>query len=245
MSAVLSAPTSGISERDLVSLGLSAVALVLFLMAGQIQLSADTEILSTPITLTTEVAPPEPKKQATAEPQKPEPQKAEPKPAQAAPTAQKVESKTLQAAATSQQAVAEKVTQVDNSASTVAPSQPSRPSQAPAAAPSFASPDVKRVDVNGEFENVIRSLIEASKRYPTGREASLQKPQGVVVACVVLQRNGELQEMKVQKSSTYPILDNAAKRLLANLQYPPMPPDTFPGQASHSFCVNLDYKTPA
>jgi len=245
MSAVMSAPTSGISERDLVSLGLSAAALVLFLMAGQIQLSPDTEILSTPITVTTEVAPPEPKKQATAEPQKPEPQKAEPKSTQATPTTQKTESKTVQATPTSQPGVAEKVTPVDDSASTVAPSQPSRPSQAPAAAPSFATPDVKRVDVNGEFENVIRSLIEASKRYPTGREASLQKPQGVVVACVVLKRDGGLEEMKVQKSSTYPILDNAAKRLLANLQYPPMPPDIFPGQASHSFCVNLDYKTPA
>jgi TonB family protein len=73
----------------------------------------------------------------------------------------------------------------------------------------------------------------------------LQKPQGVVVACVLLQRDGSLQEMKVQKSSTYPILDNAAKRLLSNLQYPPMPEDIFPGRASHSFCVNLDYKVPA
>jgi len=230
MSAVMSAPHSAISERDLVSFGLAAVALVLVLLAGEVQLASDTETLSTPISLTTELPPPEPKKQAAAEPQKPEPQKPEPKTAQATPT--------------TQQPVTEKVSTVDDNATTPAPSVPVRPIQA-AATPAVAAPEVKRVDIDSGFENSIRSLIEASKRYPTGREASLQKPQGVVVACVVLKRDGSLQEMKVQKSSTYPILDNAAKRLLANLQYPAMPPDIFPEQISHTFCVNLDYKAPA
>jgi len=230
MSAVLSAPSSAISERDQVSLGLSAVLLALVLIGGQIQLSPETEILTSTISVTTDVAPPEQKKQPAAEPKPPEPKPPEPKTTQATPTTKDV--------------VTEKITKADDSANTSAPSPPARPSQA-AATPAVASPETNRVDLDRDFENKIRSVIEASKRYPTGREASLQKPQGVVVACVVLQRDGSLQDMKIQKSSTYPILDNAAKRLLANLQYPPIPTDIFPGQASHAFCVNLDYKVPA
>jgi protein TonB len=225
MSAVLSAPNIAISERDQVSLGLSAVLLALVLIGGQIQLSPETEILTSTISVTTEVVAPEQKKQPAAEPKTPEP-------------------KTTQATPTTKDVVTEKITKVDDSANTTAPSAPARPSQA-TATPAVASPETNRVDLDKDFENKIRSVIEASKRYPTGREASLQKPQGVVEACVVLQRDGSLQEMKVQKSSTYPILDNAAKRLLANLQYPPIPTDIFPGQASHAFCVNLDYKVPA
>jgi protein TonB len=193
-------------------------------MAGQIRLSPDTEILASTIILTTDVAQPDQKKQPTVEPQKNEQKN--------------------QATPTTKVAVTEKVTKVDNSESATLPSAPSRTIQS-AAAPALASSEVNRVDADRDFENKIRFLIEASKRYPTGREASLQKPQGVVVTCVTLQRDGNLQEMKIQKSSTYPILDNAAKRLLANLQYPPMPQDIFSGQASHSFCVNLDYKVPA
>jgi len=224
MALAQSLPLNAFSERDQVSLGLAAVAVALVLMAGQIRLSPDTEILPSTINLTTDVVQPEQIKQPTVEQQKKE-QKS-------------------QATPTSKAAVTEKVTKVDDSESTATQSAPSRPIQA-AAAPALASPEVNRVDADRDFENKIRFLIEGSKRYPTGREASLQKPQGVVVACVTLQRDGNLQEMKIQKSSTYPILDNAAKRLLANLQYPPMPQDIFSGHASHSFCVNLDYKVPA
>jgi protein TonB len=226
MSTALLTPLSAISERDLVSLGLAAAAVVLVLMAGQIRLSSETELLPPTITVTTVAAPQEQIKQPVAEPQKSEPK------SQAMPSP------------ITKSNVTEKLSSVDDSANTPAPSAPSRPSQS-AASPAVPSPELRRVDLDRDFENKIRFVIEASKRYPTGREASLQKPQGVVVACVVLQRDGSLQDMKIQKSSTYPILDNAAKRLLANLQYPPIPTDIFPGQASHAFCVNLDYKVPA
>lgn len=226
MSTALLTPLSAMSERDLVSLGLAAAAVVLVLMAGQIRLSSEAELLPPTITVTTVAAPPEQKKQPVAEPQKPKP------------ITQATPSPIIKSTVT------EKVSAVDDSANTPAPSAPSRPSQS-VASPAVPSPELRRVDLDSDFENKIRSVIESAKRYPTGREASLQKPQGVVVACVVLQRDGSLQDMKVQKSSTYPILDNAAKRLLANLQYPAMPADIFPGQANHAFCVNLDYKVPA
>lgn len=223
MAAVLFASRISISERDQVSLGLSALVMGAVLLAGQIQLSSESETLASVIILNTEVVLPEHKAQSAAEPQK-------------------TEAKT-QATSKPKESLTQTVSKVDDISESAVTSANVRTSHS-VVAPAVASHEINRADSDKEFENKIRSVIESSKRYPTGREASLQKPQGVVVACVVLLRDGTLQEMKIQRSSTYPILDNAAKRLLANLQYPPMPQDIFPGQATHFFCVNLDYKVP-
>jgi protein TonB len=223
MAAFLFAPQSAISERDQVSLCLSALVMGAVWLAGQIQLSSDTETLTSVISLNTEVDLPEQKAQSTTEPQK-------------------TQAKT-QTTSTPKDSLSQTVSKVDDSSESAVTGANVRVNHS-AVTPAVASHEINRVDSDKEFENKIRSVIESSKRYPTGREASLQKPQGVVVACVVLLRDGTLQEMKIQRSSTYPILDNAAKRLLANLQYPPMPQDIYQGQANHSFCVNLDYKVP-
>lgn len=221
MSAVLCLYSGAISQRDLVSLGFAALCLLLALFVGNIRPAPDDDLLISSMSLTTDVV-----REKKNNPPQPQP-KSEPKTSQPQPLAK--------------DALAEKVSKVEDNTSATSTQTSGKASATPAA----VSTDAKRADLDGDFEHKIRNLIESAKRYPTSREASLQKPQGVVVACVLLQRDGSLQEMKVQKSSTYPILDNAAKRLLSNLQYPPMPEDIFPGRASHSFCVSLDYKVPA
>lgn len=226
MSAAFPLYTGAISQRDLVSLGFAALCLLLALLIGSIRPAPEEEMLTSSMNLTADVVREENNNPPQSQP------KSEPKTSPTMPT--------------TKDALAEKVNKVDeNTGSTSASEAARQTSGKTSAAPAATSTDAKRADLDSDFEHKIRHLIESAKRYPTGREASLQKPQGVVVACVLLQRDGSLQEMKVQKSSTYPILDNAAKRLLSNLQYPPMPEDIFPGRASHSFCVNLDYKVPA
>lgn len=223
MSAVLPLYTGAISQRDLVSLGFAALCLLLALF---IRPAPEEEMFTSSVNLTADVVREEKNNQPQPQP------KSEPKTSPTMPT--------------TKDALAEKVNKVEENTSSTSASEAARQTSGKtSAAPAATSADAKRADLDSDFEHKIRHLIESAKRYPTGREASLQKPQGVVVACVLLQRDGSLQEMKVQKSSTYPILDNAAKRLLSNLQYPPIPEDIFPGRASHSFCVNLDYKVPA
>jgi protein TonB len=224
VSAVLYPHAGVISTRDLVSFGMAALFLLLALGVGKIRTAPDEDVVTSSMSLTTEPVR-EQKNNSTPEQLKSEP-------------------KTAQIKSPSKEVVTEKINKVEDSTSSVASSDASKQT-AVKASPATPSADVKKADLDTEFEHKIRQLIEASKRYPTGREASQQKPQGVVVGCVLLQRDGSLQEMKIQKSSTYPLLDNAAKRLLSNLQYPAMPEDIFPGRANHSFCVNLDYKIPA
>lgn len=228
MSAVWSASTLDSGLRDQVSLGMAAVLVVLVFMLGQIRLDAALKIDDNTMVIEPlpELPPPPQPPQVTTPPtQQPTPLR----------RVEKIY----------QEAVSELAKHESVYAPPTAPQEVSKPEPVKATLPTTDMVERKRNDVDPQFESVIRQLIESSKRYPTGREASLQKPQGVVTACVVLKRDGHLQEVQIQQSSTYPLLDSAAKRQLASLQYPPMPESSFVGSAQHSFCVKLDYKFPS
>lgn len=87
----------------------------------------------------------------------------------------------------------------------------------------------------------VRSLLNANKRYPTGREASLQRPSGKAVVWFVLNRNGTLQEAGIEGSSNSILLDNAALSTVRRTSYTPWPEGSWPGQTQHRFTVTLDF----
>lgn len=227
MSAVWPAPALDSGLRDQVSLGMAAGLVLMVFLLGQIQLVSPLKIEDSTLVIEPlpDVPPPPPPPQVTA-------------PAPQQPTPLRRVEKMIQ------EAVSEVVSRETVSAPPTPPQEVSKPEPVKATTPTTEPVERKRSDADPQFESVIRQLIESSKRYPTGREASLQKPQGVVTACVVLKRDGHLQEVQIQQSSTYPLLDNAARRQLSSLQYPPMPESSFVGSAQHSFCVKLDYKFP-
>lgn len=227
MSAVWSASTLDFGLRDQVSLGMAAVLVVLVFMLGQIQLDSPFKIDDS--TMVIEPLPESP-------PPPPPPQVTTPVTQQQTPLRrfEKI----------IQESVSELATHEPISAPPTPSQEVSKPEPVKASMPTTDMVERKRNDADPKFESVIRQLIESTKRYPTGREASLQKPQGVVTACVVLKRDGHLQDLQIQQSSTYPLLDNAAKRQLSSIQYPPMPDTSFAGSPQQTFCVKLDYKFP-
>ena len=87
----------------------------------------------------------------------------------------------------------------------------------------------------------VRALLNANKRYPTGREASLQRPSGKAVVWFVLNRNGTLQEAGIDGSSNSILLDNAALSTVRRTSYTPWPEGSWPGQSHHRFTVTLDF----
>ena len=93
---------------------------------------------------------------------------------------------------------------------------------------------------NGYVVNV-RALLNTNKRYPTGREASLQRPSGKAVVWFVLNRNGTLQEAGIESSSNSILLDNAALSTVRRTSYTPWPEGSWPGQTQHRFTVTLDF----
>ena len=87
----------------------------------------------------------------------------------------------------------------------------------------------------------LRSYLESVKRYPTSREARLQRPVGRVRLWLDVARDGTLRDAGIERSSDSMILDAAALSTVRQGRYPPFPPESFAGKSGNRFTVNLDY----
>jgi protein TonB len=156
-----------------------------------------------------------------------------------------------------------KMLAMPNAAITPAPIEPARevtaaaesprPTPTPTPAPSFPTatpvqeapkmavqPPVS-VSLENNYIVSVRATLNANKRYPTGREASLQRPSGKVKLWFVLTRNGALQDAGIDESSNSIILDNAALSTLRRTTYAPWPEGSWASQSQHKFTVTLDF----
>lgn len=119
---------------------------------------------------------------------------------------------------------------------------PSVPTVAPAQEPPKIAPQPPAsVSLENNYIASVRATLNANKRYPTGREASLQRPSGKVKLWFVLARNGALQDSGIDESSNSIILDNAALSTLRRTTYAPWPEGSWASQAQHKFTVTLDF----
>ncbi|PRC94685.1 TonB family protein [Solimicrobium silvestre] len=87
----------------------------------------------------------------------------------------------------------------------------------------------------------LRAHLNSIKRYPTGREASQQKPQGKVKVWFVLSRNGAVVEQGIEESSNSMLLDDAAKKTINRSSFTAFPESSWAGEATHKFSAELDF----
>ena len=119
---------------------------------------------------------------------------------------------------------------------------PSLPTATPVQeAPKMAPQPTISVSLENNDIVSVRATLNANKRYPTGREASLQRPSGKVKLWFVLARNGALQDAGIDESSNSIILDNAALSTLRRTTYAPWPEGSWASQSQHKFTVTLDF----
>ena len=119
---------------------------------------------------------------------------------------------------------------------------PSLPTATPVQeAPKMAVQPPVSVSLENNYIVSVRATLNANKRYPTGREASLQRPSGKVKLWFVLTRNGALQDAGIDESSNSIILDNAALATLRRTTYAPWPEGSWASQSQHKFTVTLDF----
>ena len=119
---------------------------------------------------------------------------------------------------------------------------PSLPTASPVQeAPKIAAQPPISVSLENNYIVSVRAILNANKRYPTGREASLQRPSGKVKLWFVLARNGALQDAGIDESSNSIILDNAALSTLRRTTYAPWPEGSWTSQSQHKFTVTLDF----
>jgi protein TonB len=117
------------------------------------------------------------------------------------------------------------------------PAPASAPTQSQVAAPSVQS-------LESQYVRQIQAMLNATKRYPTGRQASLERPVGKVRILFVLNRSGGLVSAQVQVSSNSNMLDDAALSAVRRATYPAFVGDLWRGQNTHEFSVDIDFVPP-
>jgi protein TonB len=139
---------------------------------------------------------------------------------------------------------------------TPAPAAPATVAPQPVAAPVVATPPPVAAapapkpappvsaGIEAEYVGRVRALLNAGKRYPTGREASMQRPQGKVRVWFTLARDGALLDSGIQDSSNSLLLDNAALATVRRAAFAAFAPEAWAGQAQHKFSAELEFVTP-
>jgi len=88
----------------------------------------------------------------------------------------------------------------------------------------------------------VRAILNANKRYPTGREASLTRPAGTVRVWIVINRQGEVVDTGIEKSSHSMLLDRTARSTVRRSTFPPFPADAWIGADTRRFTVDMNYQ---
>jgi protein TonB len=104
-----------------------------------------------------------------------------------------------------------------------------------------AQPHPVNANADATYVAKVRSYLFSIKRYPTSREARLQRPVGQVELWFVLERNGRMMDAGIEHSSHSLILDSAALSTVRGGSYPSFPEEVWAGETSHRFTVVLEY----
>lgn len=99
--------------------------------------------------------------------------------------------------------------------------------------------------MENEYASQVRAMLNSTKRYPTGRAASQQRPQGKVKVWFTLARGGALLDAGILESSNSNLLDDAAIATVRRGVFPPFPANTWVDQALHKFSADMAFSPPS
>ncbi|MCG8709627.1 energy transducer TonB [Brenneria sp. 4F2] len=119
------------------------------------------------------------------------------------------------------------------------------PSSKPVAAPTpaIAPPKVNAQALENGYIQALRGQIEQLKRYPTGRQASLERPEGKVEVWLEVDRNGRILNSGINQKAASMLLNRAATSTLQSItQVKPFPADAFAGQNTKRFLATFHYQ---
>lgn len=133
---------------------------------------------------------------------------------------------------------------------TPAPTPPpvaAKPAPAPVAqaAPTPAPPAPPKVDgqaLEGGYLKGLRNELDTYKQYPTGRQASLERPTGEVVVWLLVDRQGRVLDYGLQTQASSMLLNRAATNSLRRIkQVRPFPEQAFGGRNEQRFTATFNY----
>ena len=115
----------------------------------------------------------------------------------------------------------------------------------PAQPPAPPAPRVSAQAIENGYLVALRHDLEQYKRYPSGRQASLERPQGNVDIWVEIDRNGRVLDSGIANKASSMLLNRAATSTLQSItQVKPFPSDAFAGQSSKRFTATFNYQAP-
>jgi protein TonB len=98
--------------------------------------------------------------------------------------------------------------------------------------------------LEGEYIGKVRAMLNSTKRYPTGRQASQQRPQGKTKLWFTITRHGALVDVGIMESSNSNLLDDAALATVRRGTYEAFPPNTWVGEEQHTFSTEIAFSPP-
>ncbi|WP_443696220.1 energy transducer TonB family protein [Pseudomonas sp.] len=111
----------------------------------------------------------------------------------------------------------------------------------PAPAPP-APPKVDGQALEGGYLKGLRNELDTYKQYPTGRQASLERPNGDVVVWLLVDRQGRVLDSGVQTPASSMLLNRAAANSLRRIkQVKPFPEQAFGGRNEQRFTATFNY----
>ncbi|WP_434998096.1 energy transducer TonB [Pectobacterium brasiliense] len=130
---------------------------------------------------------------------------------------------------------------------TPTPAKPTTPRpEAPAKRPAPAAPSAPSVNVaalENSYAQALRAQLEQTKRYPTGRQASLERPEGRVEVWLEVDRTGRVIDSGISSKARSMLLNRAAQASLQSIkQVRAFPADAFAGQNTKRFLATFDYQ---
>ncbi|MGY2289791.1 energy transducer TonB family protein [Pseudomonas sp. SDO528_S397] len=131
-----------------------------------------------------------------------------------------------------------------NPAPAVAKPVQAPPAPAPTPAPP-APPPPPKVDgqaLEGGYLKGLRNEMDSYKQYPTGRQASLERPTGDVVVWLLVDRQGRVLDAGIQTPAPSMLLNRAASNSLRRIkQVKPFPEQAFGGRNEQRFTATFNY----
>ncbi|MGN7738663.1 energy transducer TonB family protein [Pseudomonas sp. 22526] len=122
--------------------------------------------------------------------------------------------------------------------------KPVQPAVAPTPAPP-APPPAPKVDgqaLEGSYLKGLRNELDSYKQYPSGRQASLERPTGEVVVWLLVDRQGRVLDSGIQTQASSMLLNRAATNSLRRIkQVKPFPEQAFGGRNEQRFTATFNY----
>ncbi|MGY3255579.1 MULTISPECIES: energy transducer TonB [Pseudomonas] len=124
-----------------------------------------------------------------------------------------------------------------------AAAQPVQPAVAPTPTPAPpAPPKVDGQALEGGYLKGLRNELDTYKQYPTGRQASLERPSGEVVVWLLVDRQGRVLDSGIQTQASSMLLNRAATNSLRRIkQVKPFPEQAFGGRNEQRFTATFNY----